>query len=492
MKAAASRTAFVLLAGVAAASALYAQAPGTSAQPAAEEQVPAAAVPSSTVHEPGTGVRIVRLSQTRGQVQLDRNVDRGFEAAFTNMPITEHAQIKTAEGVAEIEFEDNSTLRLTPNTVVDFPQLRRTSSGSTLSAVHVTQGLVYVSLANTKGNQFSLSYGQRQIALDPSAHIQLSVGATESRLAVLDGAVQLEDPSGATVASVGKKHSLFLDPASTAPPASIAKMEKTPYDDWDKTATDYHKQYAKASAYGASSAFYGVSDMNYYGSFVNLDGCGSVWRPYFASAGWDPFANGVMAYYSGAGYSFVSPYPWGWTPYHSGNWQMCGASGWGWRPDGSFVGLANAAKAHHPIHEPGQPLPVTSLRASIVAVNTKPLTASQASPSQAFAFRQDSAGLGVPRQVFGDLKEISTNVQHQGSFVVPVAAPAGIVATRGERQTASSQVAAATNRSSGSAGSGSGQASAASFSSGSVSGSSHGGGAGPSASSSASSGGGHH
>ena len=70
---------------------------------------------------------------------------------------------------------------------------------------------------------------------------------------------------------------------------------------------------------------YGSSDLNYYGSFSNT-GCGSMWRPYFASAAWSPYDNGMWAYYPSVGYSWVSPYPWGWIPFHSGNWVNCGGA----------------------------------------------------------------------------------------------------------------------------------------------------------------------
>src|SRR5216684_8112972 len=65
--------------------------------------------------------RIVRLSDVQGSVQIDKNTGTGFENAFLNLPITQGTQIRTRDtGRAEIEFEDGSTLRLTPNTSVQF------------------------------------------------------------------------------------------------------------------------------------------------------------------------------------------------------------------------------------------------------------------------------------------------------------------------------------------------------------------------------------
>src|SRR6202790_1365117 len=68
--------------------------------------------------------RIVRLSDVQGSVQIDKNTGLGFENAFLNLPITQGAQVRTHDrGRAEIEFEDGSTLRLTPNTTVEFSTL---------------------------------------------------------------------------------------------------------------------------------------------------------------------------------------------------------------------------------------------------------------------------------------------------------------------------------------------------------------------------------
>ena len=72
-----------------------------------------------------SNIRIVRLSEVKGEVQLDRNIGRDFEPAIANMPIVEDSRLQTATGVAEVEFEDNSTLRLAPDSLVEFPRLDR-------------------------------------------------------------------------------------------------------------------------------------------------------------------------------------------------------------------------------------------------------------------------------------------------------------------------------------------------------------------------------
>ncbi len=85
-------------------------------------------------------VRIVRLSQVRGSVQNRSQQLRGFEPAIANLPIIERNQLQTGVGIAEMEFEDNSSLRLAPNSLVEFPKLERDASGATISSVHIVKG----------------------------------------------------------------------------------------------------------------------------------------------------------------------------------------------------------------------------------------------------------------------------------------------------------------------------------------------------------------
>ena len=68
-------------------------------------------------------VRIVRLSYLDGQVQMDRATGLGLERAILNTPMVEGTRFVTGnDGLAEIEFEDQSALRLT--------ETRRSSSAS--------------------------------------------------------------------------------------------------------------------------------------------------------------------------------------------------------------------------------------------------------------------------------------------------------------------------------------------------------------------------
>jgi hypothetical protein len=283
---------------------------------------------------------------------------------------------------------------------------------------------VYVSLINTKGNQFVVNAGQQKIDLPPDSHIRLQLAGNQADLAVLHGEAQVEQASGTSV--VDKKKTLTFNLDGQGEPVVAKSVAEAPLDDWDKNAVQYHKSFANVSSFGNTPYSYGLSDLNYYGSFGNFGGCGSMWRPYFAGAAWDPYSSGAWAYYPSAGYSWVSPYPWGWTPYHYGAWQYCSGVGWGWQPGGPWFGLSNSAFLLKPgtggtLNHPRPPLhPPVASQSSMTLVNMKTMPTSTLSKNETFVFRQDSAGLGVPRGTLGKLNGFSHETAQHGAATTGV------------------------------------------------------------------------
>ena len=404
------------------------QAGDEAAEPDAQEEAAAQAHDSH--------VRIVRLSEVRGTVMMDRKTGQGMEGSIQNMPIVEGVRVQTTAGDAEIEFEDDSTLRITPNTLIEFPLLVRHEAGGTASTVKLVQGTMYVNLTGTKGNEFTVETGAEKITVTPGTHLRLETTAgpnmtgPKMTMAVFAGDAQVVSGSATTV--VGKKETLTLGGDVTQP--EVAKnVAPGPFDEWDKDSIKYHDQYSKGNALLGSSPGYGISDLNYYGAFSNVGGCGMMWQPYFVSAAWNPYGNGLWAYYPGAGYSWVSPYPWGWLPFHTGSWGFCPARGWGWVPGGSWYGLRNTAVMMHPINgrtnpiRPRPPMPPGPGKPTLMFASRAPMATSKLVGEQGFVFRNNSAGLGVPRGTMGNLSKISPGVEHNGF----VSKPAYVESTSG-------------------------------------------------------------
>lgn len=274
--------------------------------------------------------RIVRLSYLSGSVQIDRNTGQGSEKAIMNMPVTAGAQLKTADGQAEVEFENGSTVRLTPETRVTFEGLSLLGNGTKVSLITLQQGVAYFNLNHKDHNEFKVQFAGRDVELKKSARFRVDATRDQVRLAVLNGEVNVPSP-GKNVA-VHKNQTLSFDPDDEAQYALAKGIDDYQFDAWDSQRDQYQSQYSRVNYVGGSGVpYYGWDDLNYYGAYSYIPGYGYMWRPYGVGYGWDPFAVGYWMSYPW-GYTWVSPYAWGWTPYRYGGWQFVSGYGWFWRP----------------------------------------------------------------------------------------------------------------------------------------------------------------
>ena len=72
-------------------------------------------------------------------------------------------------------------MRVAQNSLVEFPRLELLPSGAKASAINVLQGMVYVNLMNTKGNEFTVKFGQEKLNLPPDSHIRLQLTPDRSK-----------------------------------------------------------------------------------------------------------------------------------------------------------------------------------------------------------------------------------------------------------------------------------------------------------------------
>jgi hypothetical protein len=220
--------------------------------------------------------------------------------------------------------------------------------------------------------------------------------------------LEVVGPSGTV--KVEKKKMVAFDVNDNDKPALAKNFEEDPYDEWDRQSIEYHDQYSKNNS---TPSGYGSSDLNYYGGYSNLPGYGMLWQPYFAGVGWNPFMDGAWSWYPGMGYMWASAYPWGWMPYYYGNWMFVPGYGWGWQP-----GSGNTW--HAGIHyvgavAPGFQAPVAPKGAvNTVAVGKGGAVVTNA-PAMGLVVKSGSAGLGIPRGSYGNLRHLNTQVAKTGS-----------------------------------------------------------------------------
>jgi hypothetical protein len=353
--------------------------------------------------------RIVRLSDVQGGVQIDKNSGLGFENAFLNLPITQGTQLRTREnGRAEIEFEDGSTLRVTPNSTVHFSTLGLSDAGKRISVVELVEGRAYVNWLGKSGDEFTLNSAQEKVELREAAHFRASNSSSMVEVASFKNELEVAGPSGAV--KVEKKEMVTFDGNDNDKASPAKSFEEDTYDAWDKQSIEYHDQYSKnnSSPYG-----YGASDLSYYGAYSNVAGYGMMWQPYFSGVGWNPFMDGAWSWYPGMGYMWASAYPWGWMPYYYGNWAFVPGFGWGWQPGGwngwrggiHYVGAAVAG-----FHPPAAPAGTVGT----VAVGKGGPVVTMGPPMRVVV-SGGSAGLGIARGSFENLRHLNAQVAKTGS-----------------------------------------------------------------------------
>lgn len=280
-------------------------------------------------------VRVVRISHVEGTVQLLDDHGVVFDQAHANMPVTQGMHLKTGnDGRVEVQFEDGSVARATPNSLINFEQLQRTAEGVTMTKVQASAGLSYYEL-NNRGGSYSIHFGPYSVSATKNTIFRVDLNQSPAKLAVMRGSVHVETGPEAGI-DVAKDQTASLDISDTSKHDVSQGMQLALWDEWnsdrDKIIGQIGARATMARAMTGSPNDPAWSDLDYYGNWYNMAGYGMGWMPAGVSAGWDPFASGYWGYYPAYGYTWISANPWGWLPYHCGAWNYFNGPGWMWFP----------------------------------------------------------------------------------------------------------------------------------------------------------------
>jgi len=348
-------------------------------------------LPSAYAQDPSiststSNVRAARLTFMQGAVTVNLGGNTGIPAQM-NLPLLAGVQLATGvDGQAEVEFEDGSVARLTPNSVLSLDALAVDPSGVFTTNLSLLRGLGYFELRATPQYVYTIDAGGDVLSPVENTTVRVDFDEAPASFAVLNGTAQVERGADAntggyqTDARAGE--SLRADPAN---PSRYFLTEQIAGDTWDQWNVDMDQNAAAESAGStavrndyAGAQGYGWSDLDANGTWYDVPGQEPVWQPQAAmdDADFDPYGNGAWVWYPGTGYLWASGYAWGWTPYRCGTWGFYNGFGWGWAPGaacggfgwgflgGGFpVNIGLIPRGYRPIHvpvgRPGRPvLPV--------------------------------------------------------------------------------------------------------------------------------------
>jgi FecR protein len=290
-----------------------------------------------------SNIRIVRLSFVEGTVQF-QHPGQDWQDARLNLPIQEGFALRTADGYAEVEFEDSLTLRLATNATVEFTGLAL-QNGGRVTKLTVAQGTAIISAKLKREDAVSVAAPNLNLNVPRDGRFRMDISPTDSWVTVFHGKVEVDSRTGATSLLSGG-HALHVGASGSGSPEVAGNP---PQDDFDKWVS--HREEALNSAQsetsgvlGTNSYTAGYADLYNYGVWSNIPGYGAGWMPYGVGLGWMPFVDGQWQFMGGLGWNWMSGEPWGWLPYHFGSWVNAPGVGWAWLPVGANTWVPATAR----------------------------------------------------------------------------------------------------------------------------------------------------
>ena len=284
------------------------------------------------------GERAARLSDVDGQVQLSLNNQVLASTAPANTPMFEGTRVTTADdGRAEIQFDDGSVVRLSPNSSATLSVLRQQGTGMQ-TELQLENGLAYFELQGMPSSgSFLIRFGVNTVSASGFTVFRLDMDNPPGALAVFSGNAHLENQASLALDLHGGE-SARLNPGDPTNYILSESIEPNSWDAWnsdrDQQLSAQEAQRTQATTNVPNPANLAWSDLDANGNWYNMPGQGYVWSPYAAGAsGWSPYGCGywVMTQY---GYAWASCEPWGFLPYAGGAWGFYDGLGWAWSPGG--------------------------------------------------------------------------------------------------------------------------------------------------------------
>lgn len=285
------------------------------------------------------GARAVRLSNVEGRVQLIQGDQVLADPALANTPLFEGAQIVTMDdGRAEVEFEEGSVARLSPNSSFTLSVLRH-DDGIAGTEITMETGLGYFELqAGVQPGHIQVKFGDSVVTSSGYTILRINLDNAPGELAVFSGNAHL-DRDGSLSLDMHGGESVVLNAENPGQYNLAESIEPDSWDTWnsdrDQALNSEAASRTAATNSFANSANPAWSDLDANGNWYDVPGQGYVWSPYdAANAGWDPYGNGNWMWTPRFGYLWVSGDSWGYMPFNCGMWNYYGGFGWGWAPGG--------------------------------------------------------------------------------------------------------------------------------------------------------------
>jgi hypothetical protein len=317
-----------------------------------------AAVAQNTA-DTASHVRIVRISYVQGTVRYNG------APAIMNSPVTEASRLVTGtDALAEVEFEDQSVIRLASETEISFAQLARLSTGEARTRVDMENGEAEFLIPASSAGRFAVNVrGKNILFKKPGRFRVLTTDATPLEIAVWKGEAAVLDLESDREVTVKAHETLELNPENLGQYRVQSSVLGDELDRWsEQRDQDLKTSYVAGNTYN-----------------------NTVYDQYYQTGG---YGNGYVAPYPYGSYgynAFGCPYGFG-QPFWFGSPGSCWNSGFFFNP---FFFSPPVVVVIRPPILPRRPIPIRPPKPPEVA---KGGTGSTVASPGFHSFRERGAG----------------------------------------------------------------------------------------------------
>ena len=273
--------------------------------------------------------RVARLSYAQGGVSLQPVGETEWSAAQLNRPIVPGDYLRTdSSGRAEMQV-DEATVRLGNGANFTILDLR-----DRVFRMRVTAGVVNIrvrDLGESDTIEIETPNTTASILRPGNYRLEVSAGGDATVVKVSNGMLEARGSGDQSfvvrpqqVATLSGTNHLSFRTAMLGAPDSFDEWNLQRDQEADRAIA------AESSKYVASDTV-GYEDLDQYGDWRDDPEYGYVWAPTRVVSGWSPYRFGRYSYVSGWGWTWIDDAPWGFAPYHYGNWVTIGGR-WNWVP----------------------------------------------------------------------------------------------------------------------------------------------------------------
>lgn len=265
--------------------------------------------------------RVARVVEADGNVEFRLHPTLEWKTASRNTPLVALSEVTTGfQSRVEIEFDDESVLRLSADSAFEISDYLRLSTGQRITHLSIDRGTAYFAGQPEWRDALVLTVSGAKVAPKRGSRARLEVDQTGSTVAVLEGEVRVSNPVIEVDIPAGK--TFRIDAVRADRFELIPEVDARDSDTWSRERDR------------SLPLRFGARILDDHGTWIATSEYGQVWRPK-PGEGWAPFRDGKWLWMESFGYTWVGSEPWGWRPYHFGRWVNQPALGWIWVPGGT-------------------------------------------------------------------------------------------------------------------------------------------------------------